>query len=373
MTKVRTFHINDVKSGMIIGTTIEDRLGRHLIERGTVLNDYRIGQLKSYGIRQVLIMFGKDATGDEEVQLSPKAKKAVELLRKEDPAKVKLQNNVKKRISTGIELMYANPDPKELKNIANSIATDLIDAIESNDAVALNINDLQTNDEYTFKHSVDVATIAMIIAKTEKYSKQQIHDIGMSGLLHDIGKTKVPANILNKPGRLTPDEFEIMKKHSEFGYDMVKDEPGIEKEISLAVLQHHEKRDGSGYPYGIGEAEISDFAKILTVSDIYDALVTDRPYKQGIEPRQAVEMLMAMTGQLDMTALKAFLSSMILYPVDSIVRLSNGEIALVVRKNDSYLMRPMVVGVMSGTVYDLASKQCQNIVIVGEGYDGGRS
>lgn len=108
----------------------------------------------------------------------------------------------------------------------------------------------QTSDEYTFKHSVDVATISMILAKQMKLPDNEIHDIGVSGLLHDIGKTMIPNEILNKPGRLTDDEFNIMKKHSVYGYNMLKDRKDLNNSILMGVLQHHERIDGTGYPLG---------------------------------------------------------------------------------------------------------------------------
>ena len=240
-----------------------------------------------------------------------------------------------------------------------------MDAIENNDAVAIDINALKTSDEYTFKHSVDVATIAMILAKQQGLPKQDIYEIGVSGLLHDVGKTQIPLEILNKPGRLDDNEFAVMKQHSVFGYHMIKNKGEFSEQICLGVLQHHEKINGSGYPLGCNASQISSYAKILSVADIYDALVTERPYKKAFSQRDAVEMIMSMTEELDMTAMKSFLESMILYPVDTIVELSNGEKAKVVKNNPHYILRPTVVGIISGKIYDLGEDlTCANIIIL---------
>ena len=237
-------------------------------------------------------------------------------------------------------------------------------AIDSNDAIAIDINELKTSDEYTFKHSVDVATIAMILGKQQGLSKQQVYELGVSGLLHDVGKTRIPTEILNKPARLNDDEFAIMKQHSVYGYHMLEKKGEFNKEICYAVLQHHEKINGKGYPLGFNEKQITPYAKILSVADIYDALVTERPYKSAFSQRDAVEMIMSMTGELDMTAMKSFLESMILYPVDSIIDLSNGEKAKVVKNSPHYILRPTVVGIESGKVYNLGEDlSCANIVI----------
>jgi len=240
-----------------------------------------------------------------------------------------------------------------------------MDAINANNAIAIDISTLKTSDEYTFKHSVDVATMAMIIGKQQCLPDKQIYELGVSGLLHDIGKTKVPASILNKPARLTDEEFAVMKQHSVFGYHMLQECNEFNNDICMAVLQHHEKINGNGYPLGFDAPRITPYARILAVADIYDALVTERPYKKAFSQKDAIELIMSMTEELDIKAMKSFLESIILYPVDSIVELSNGEKAKVVSNNNSYILRPTVVGITSGRVYNLGEDMdCANIVIL---------
>ena len=206
--------------------------------------------------------------------------------------------------------------------------------------------------------------MSMVLAKQQGLSQKQIYEIGVAGLLHDIGKTKIPLDILNKPARLTDEEFAVMKQHPVFGYRMIKDRDEFSNEICMAVLQHHEKMNSKGYPVGFPSDKITQYARILTIADIYDALVTERPYKSAFSQSEAVEMIMSMTGELDLTAMKSFLESMILYPVDSIVELSNGEKAKVVKNNPHYILRPTVVGIKSGRVYDLSMDiKCANIII----------
>jgi HD-GYP domain-containing protein (c-di-GMP phosphodiesterase class II) len=149
-----------------------------------------------------------------------------------------------------------------------------------------------------------------------------------------------------------------------FGYRILQEHNDDNDAISLGVLQHHEKMNGSGYPIGADADNISPYARILTVADIYDALVTERPYKSAFSQRDAVEMIMSMTSELDLDAMRAFLESTILYPVDSYVELSNGEVARVVKNHSHFIMRPTVVGVKSGNVYNLGEDMaCANIVI----------
>lgn len=344
---------------------VVDRLGRNLVARGAELDQYMIDSLIQMGIMTVYIQSNEDDEPDKPLVVSAEAKRKIAQLRTEDPAKVSLSASVRKRVAEGIQFIYNSPDSKEATQATTSIATELLNAINSNDAIALDISALKTSDEYTFKHSVDVATIAMIVAKQQGFSDPEIHEIGVCGLLHDIGKTKVPLEILNKPGRLDDQEFTIMKQHSVYGYHMVKDRNEFSTAVCLGVLQHHEKINGSGYPMGVDDSKISPYARVLAVADIYDALVTERPYKAAYSQRDAVEMIMSMTMELDINAMKSFLESMILYPVDSIVELSNGEKARVVKNCPHYILRPTVVGLTSGKVYDLGEDlNCASIIIL---------
>ncbi len=365
MIRRKYMHTRQLKPGMRIDQSVVDRLGRNLVAHGSILDEYVIDSLLKLGVMSVYIQEGEMDPEEENIVISPEAQKNIEKLHTADRSKVTLSNSVRERVAHGIQYIYSNADDANLSDATDSITNDLLSAIDSNDAIAIDINELKTSDEYTFKHSVDVATISMIIAKQQGLSRKEIYEIGVAGLLHDVGKTKVPLEILNKPGRLDDDEFAVMKQHAVFGYRMLNERPDFSHEISLAVLQHHEKTNGLGYPLGANESQITPYAKILSVADIYDALVTERPYKPAYSQRNAVEMIMSMTGELDMRAMRSFLESMILYPVDSIVTLSNGEKAKVVKNHPSYILRPTVVGLQTGTVYNLGEDlSCANIIIL---------
>lgn len=358
---------NSLIAGMKVDQSIVDKTGRVLIARGVRLDAYLIDALKRLEISGVYIREGEDkepTKSKDDVKVSKKAQRIIEKLTVEDRTRVTLSESVKQRVQEGISYLYSNTDAEDFADASKNIAAELLKAIDDNDALAVDISMLKVSDEYTFKHSVDVATMAMVVAKKMGYSEEEVYDIGVAGLLHDLGKAKVPPEILNKPGKLTEEEFEIMKKHSIHSYNILKDNVGIKDCVKLAVLQHHEKINGQGYPMGLMSEQICKFAKILTVVDIYDALVTERPYKAAFTQRDAVEMLMAMTYELDMDALKGFLGSVILYPVNCIVQLSNGERARVVENYSESILRPKVVGLQSGKVYDLAyDLNCANIII----------
>ena len=349
---------------MTVDGPVKDRAGRTLIAHGAVLDDFMIEALPRLGISGIYISEGEDDP-EEEVTISPKAQKVIEKMEVPDRTKVSLTESVKERVVEGIQYLYSDTDSTEFEETTNHIANDLMKAIMDNDAIAFDISMLKVSDEYTFKHSVDVATMAMVIAKTYGLSEKEIYEIGIAGLLHDIGKAKIPKEVLNKTEKLTDEEFEMMKMHSTYGYRILQDKGNIPKSVLLGVLQHHEKINGKGYPLGVGEDKISLYARIISIADIYDALVTERPYKKAFTQRDAVEMIMSMTGELDITAMKSFLDSVILYPVGSFVQLSNGERARVVENNVHYALRPKVVGVESGNLYDLAGDlNCASIIIL---------
>ena len=352
-----------LKPGMRVDHPVSDRLGRVLVARGATLDEYIIEAMLKMGIMSVYI---QEITDDDENEpISPAAQKNIERLRTEDRSKVSLSASVRERVAEGIQYVYSNTDDPALVQATDSIADTLISAIQENDAMAIDISALKTSDEYTFKHSVDVATISMIVAKKMGMTDEEIHEIGVAGLLHDVGKTKIPLEILNKPGRLDDAEFEVMRQHSVYSYRIIQNNADLSEEVKLGVLQHHEKINGAGYPIGVSGQQISPYAKVLAVADIYDALVTERPYKSAFSQREAIEMIMSMTQELDLFAMESFLQSMILYPVDSIVELSNGEKAKVVKNSPYYILRPTVVGLASGKVYDLGEDlSCASIIIL---------
>lgn len=361
MEKSKFVKTKALKNGMKVSEMVYDEYGRMLIADGVILDDFMIQALPKLGISGVYVHHGQEE--EKEIVITEKIQETIENNRVADRSKVELTESVKERVAEGIQYIFNSTESEHFMNAANSVTNDLLKAITENDAVAVDVGRLKVSDEYTFKHSVDVATMAMIIAKKHGMSQEEIYELGITGLLHDIGKSKIPLEILNKPGRLTEEEFALMKKHTVFAYDMLK-EGQLSERVLKGVLQHHEKLDGTGYPYGISGNEISTYARVISVADIYDALVTVRPYKDAFSQRDAVEMIMSMTDVLDISVMRSFLGSVILYPVDSIVNLSNGEKAKVVENHSSNILRPTVVGLLTGKVYNLADDlNCASIII----------
>ena len=187
----RTFiRTRQLKAGAVIDQAIVDRTGRILIARGTTLDDYLIEALLKMGIPGIYTREGEEDPEDENVPLE--TLETIEKLKVPDRAKVQLSESVKARVSEGIQYLYSNTDSDSFSDTANNIANDLMKAITDNDAIAIDINTLKVSDEYTFKHSVDVATMAMVIARKYGMSKKEVFEIGVSGLLHDLGKMVNP-------------------------------------------------------------------------------------------------------------------------------------------------------------------------------------
>ena len=362
--------IDELISGMVIEQSIEDKTGRSLIERGTILDDFRIEYLQGKGVHGVYIR-GDDPTESAdpdalEKALPDKAKALIEKKRMEDRKGVILSQAVKERVCQGVQYLFENTDSERFDEAAHNVSDELVNAVLMDNAVALDLDMIKVSDEYTFKHSVDVATMALIIGKNYGLTVHELREIGISGLLHDLGKSRIPLEVLNKPGRLSDQEFAIMKKHSLFGYQILKEKNNFSDGILMGVLEHHEKINGNGYPLKMPGNQIHKYARIISVADVFDALVTERPYKSAFSKRDAVEMIMSMTQEMDIDAMKSFLDTIILYPVDSIVHLSTGEYAKVVANVPDYVLRPVVVGMTTGQLYDLSRDvNCASVIIDG--------
>ena len=202
---------------MVIDQAIVDKTGRILIARKTMLDEFLIEALQKMGIPGVFIREGEEDPEEAVSEITPEVKEKIVKLKVADRARVNISESVKKRVTEGVKYLYSDTASSDLTNTAAKVTGNLLESIMENDAVALNIDALKISDEYTFKHSVDVATISMLIAKKSGLPEADIEKIGMAGLLHDMGKSRIPNEVLNKAGKLTEEEFSIMKKHSLYG------------------------------------------------------------------------------------------------------------------------------------------------------------
>ncbi|AOT70868.1 HD-GYP domain-containing protein [Geosporobacter ferrireducens] len=198
---------------------------------------------------------------------------------------------------------------------------------------------LQSQDDYTFQHTVNIGIVAGVIAKWMGYTdEEELSKITIAGTLHDIGKSKIPMQILKKPGPLTPVEFEVIKKHPRLGYDILNKMPSYEDEIKLAVRQHHEREDGRGYPQGLVGDDIHPYAKIIAVADVYHAMTSKRVYRGRISPFLVLDHLHSNMDRLDTEIILVFVKNMLNCLIGSKVGLSDG------RKGHVTFVDPKAIG-----------------------------
>ena len=258
---------------------------------------------------------------------------------------------------------------KELSSVVNNIVTELL----NKEDLTYNLIDFKNYDTYTFQHSLNVAMLSISTGISMQLSESKLNEIGMAAVLHDIGKMLIPIEILNKPEKLTYEEYEIMKEHPMNAVNQLKNM--VPYEVLRAIEDHHEKLDGTGYPNRKRDRNISFYAKILAVSDVYDALTSDRPYRKAVFPNEVVEYLMGSVDKhFDYTILNRFLKIIFAYPVGTFVKLSNQKLAVVIKNHTENILRPVVRIINSdGTVGEdidlLSDPNYMNITIVDMGYD----
>ena len=223
------------------------------------------------------------------------------------------------------------------------IANSIVEEIRECDSMIVETINLSTYDNYTYSHSVNVDILSVILGVALGLRDDELRKLSQAALLHDIGKTCVPIEIINKPGKLTEEEYAEVKNHPRYGYNMLRDNYEVSSVARNAILSHHENEDGSGYPRGLTSEKIHLFAKIIHIADVYDALTTKRVYKDAMNPADALEYLMGNAQRMfDKDMVATFMEYIAPYPLGVQVELSTGQKAYVIKNNRAMLSRPMV-------------------------------
>jgi len=223
------------------------------------------------------------------------------------------------------------------------LVEEIADSVTRNPDALISLARLKSSDEYTYMHSIAVCALMIALARQLRLSEELVREAGVAGLLHDIGKLKIPDAILNKPGKLTEAEFSAIRHHPSEGAKLLKGSEKISELVLDVCLHHHEKVDGSGYPDNLKGDEISLFAKMGAVCDVYDAITSSRPYKDAWSPAEAVRKMAEWSkGHFDQNVFHAFVKSVGIYPTGSLVRLQSGRLGVVTDQHPTSLLMPKV-------------------------------
>lgn len=321
---MRRILLENIAPGMKLAKPLYNADGMVLLNAGIELRDRFIDRLKELDVTYVYIE--DELTKDIDVTDVIGEKTRIEAV---SGAK-KIMEQI--RFGHGVNAGQA-------KKLTNTI----VDELCRNKGVMANFLDMRTRSDYLFSHCVNVCVLSVMTGISLEYDELRLQDLGVGALLHDVGKTLVSPEILNKRGRLTPEESSEVKKHPALGFELLRNNPDISLVSAHCAFQHHERLDGTGYPRGLKEQEIHQYAQIIGIADVYDALTSDVSYRRAMPVYEAVSIITKAGGNcFDEQLVKIFVDNLATYPIGTIVRLNNHQIGVVVDISREAKSRPVV-------------------------------
>jgi len=358
-TTLKQLDIDQVQTGMFL-CDVFDKNGLLLLSANTSVDTQeQINILKKRGVTTVFIdpKRGKDISEPQPTAVSVTAAEQKSPPEQSAPSPVEPRENAyyvelerarethQEAFFTAREVLTSIREGKSFSSDAvRSSSEHIVESILRNPDALVSLSQIKGYDEYTYTHSLNVGILVTSLANEMGYTGEQLVDIGMGGLLHDIGKMQVPERIINKPGKLSAAEFSTMKRHPEYGLALLRNKRNVSDIAKTIVHQHHERYNGSGYPQGIQKSQIQEVGLIAAVADVYDALTSDRVYKSAWTPQKALAMIF--TGcdqQYSRTIVERFTKNLGIYPIGSFVRLNTNEMGVVIRIDKGNLLSPVVL------------------------------
>ena len=327
---MRLISINVLKTGIVIGRPILSEAGFPLIQKDVEVTEALIQRLHELGVRYVYI---KDRIS-EGIEIEETVPLAV---RKKAVKQITSAFHQVKGLDQKSATLVIEKQSKEIGKLVD----DLLSSIINSNEVLMILSDTLLYDEYIYQHSFQVTLYSLAIAKEMGYPESDLRTIGIGALLHDVGKMVTPSEILFKPDRLSDDEFEIMKHHARAGFDILRNLHTVSLLVAHCAFQHHERIDGSGYPRALVDYEIHPFAKIIAVADVFDAVTSNRVYREKMVPSQGIAIIEAGKGTMfDAKVIDALKKSIVHYPNGTIVLLSDGRRGVVAKQNGQDSAKP---------------------------------
>jgi len=332
-TNRRQVNAKDLKPDMILAEPIYDVDGKTLFSEGLRLNEKRIERMLSLDKETFYI---EDTTYVPKKEVSLVKESTTLFEEKASQRRSILLNETREDAAelVGDMLDKVLDDHSMKAEKIKKIVERMISVILSDEKVVLNLSNLSAIDDYLMSHCVNVCVLSLVTGVCLGLTQVKLMQLGSGALIHDIGKMLVPQDIYNKPDRLTDDEYSEIKHHTLYGFKILKDTLAFENDAANIALYHHERMDGKGYPNGLTKNEIPLFAKIVGVTDVFDALTTDRVYCEKIDYYKGVLYLIENSGsQFDVEIVKKFITMIGYYPIGLLVKLNTGDIGRVMNKN----------------------------------------